>query len=90
MSTFSPTPVVPGSQFTQITLAMQNNTTNFIYLLGYPDGANNCPNFITNGYRLNPVSTSSSTVILPSYHGDLYACAPGATSPQLLNYLGGQ
>ena len=88
VSTFSATPIVPATQFTKITLALQNQTTNQIYLLGYPDSPNNCPGFLTNGVKL--VGSSTATFVLPDYHGDLYACAPGATAPILLNFLGGQ
>lgn len=77
------TAIIPASQFGKITIALQNPTTNVVYLNTAPVSSTT---FASLGFA---IIGTSVPFVLDDYHGDLYGLAPTAQGPVPLQVIGG-
>lgn len=83
VSTFTPTLVVGSGMFGTKTLAIY--TTGQVYLMNYPETTTTT--WVTGGWQ---VPASTGALVLPMFHGGLWAMAPQSASTQTVHILGGQ
>jgi hypothetical protein len=79
------TAIIPATMFGSKTIALQNSTTNVVFLTGFPEGTT--AQAVIDGFILG---ASTNTLILQGWHGALYGVAANAAGPIRINTLGGQ
>jgi hypothetical protein len=85
VSTFTPTAVVNSGYFGKATTVLYPSAVNVIYLNSQPIVSTTA--FVASGFQINVSSTTP--LVLPDFHGNIYAIAPSLASPATLYYLTG-